>query len=95
MAVVASTTYLYADTGLAQHYVQGSELVDTGPWSSAAFYAPGEVAQIGVDQYYCLTANSNTPPTGVVDENWSSLVVVEEYGSVSSAGSDYYARYLA
>lgn len=96
MAVVATTTYLYVDTNLTQYFVQGSELVDRGPWSSSAFYNPNEVIQIGVDQYICLVANSNTPPTGIVDENWSTLVVVEEVtGSVINAGSDYYARYLA
>src|SRR5512139_2024835 len=96
MAVVATTTYLYVDTNLTQYFVQGTELVDMGPWSSSAFYNPNEVVQIGVDQYICLVANSNTPPTGIVDENWSTLVVVEEVsGSVASAGSDYYARWLA
>ena len=96
MAVVATTTYLYVDTNLTQYFVQGTELVDMGPWSSSAFYNPNEVVQIGVDQYICLTANSNTPPTGIVDENWSTLVIVEEVtGSVVNAGSDFYARYLA
>lgn len=96
MAVVATTTYLYVDTSLTQYYVQGSELVDTGAWSSLTFYNPNDVIQVGVDQYICLTANSNTAPTGIVDENWSTLVVVEEgSGSVVTAGSDYYARYLA
>jgi hypothetical protein len=96
MAVVTTTTYLYVDTNLIQHFVQGSELVDRGPWSSSAFYNPNEVVQIGVDQYVCLVANSNAPPTGIVDENWSTLVIVEEAsGSVATAGSDYYARYTA
>ena len=94
--VVATTTYLYVDTNLTQYFVQGTELVDMGPWSSATFYNPNEVVQIGVDQYICLTANSNTPPTGIVDENWSTLVVVEEQsGSIVTSGSDYYARFLA
>jgi len=96
MAVVATTTYLYVNTSLTQFFVQGSELVDRGAWSSSAFYAINEVVQIGVDQYVALTANSNTPPTSIVDENWSSLVIVyEQGGSFSSAGSDAYARALA
>lgn len=96
MAVVATTTYLYADTNLVQHFVQGTELVDRGAWSSAATYAPLEVVQIGADQYVALQTNTNTLPTGVVDENWSTLVVVEEAaGSVVTAGSDYFARTLA
>jgi len=96
MAVVATTTYLYVDTNLTQYFIQGSQLLDQGPWSSSAFYNPLDVVQIGVDQYVALQANSNQPPTSIVDNNWSTLVVVEEVtGSVINAGSDYYARYLA
>lgn len=96
MAVVATTTYLYVNTSLTQFFVQGSELVDKGPWSSSTFYAINDVVQIGVDQYVALTPNVNALPTGIVDENWSTLVVVEEAtGSVISAGSDAYARALA
>lgn len=96
MAVVATTTYLYVNTSLTQYFVQGSELVDKGPWSSSTFYAINDVVQIGVDQYVALAPNSNAYPTGIVDENWSTLVVVEEAsGSVISAGSDAYARALA
>ena len=96
MAVVSTTTYLYVDTALNPYYVQGSQLTDRGPWSSSDFYNPPDVVQIGVDQYITLAANSNTPPTGIVDDNWSTLVVVEEAGStVVNAGSDYYARTLA
>lgn len=96
MAVVATTTYLYVNTSLTQFFVQGSELVDRGPWSASAFYAINDVIQIGVDQYVALTPNTNAYPTGIVDENWSTLVIVEEAaGSVVSAGSDAYARALA
>jgi len=95
--VVSTTTYLYVDTGLTQHFAQGTELVDAGPWSSLASYSPMEVVQIGVDQYVALQANTNMPPTGIVDENWSALVVVEEQSgsTIINAGSDYYARTLA
>ena len=95
--VVSTTTYLYVDTGLTQHFAQGTELVDAGPWSSLASYNPMEVVQIGVDQYVALQANTNMPPTGIVDENWSTLVVVEEQSgsTIINAGSDYYARTLA
>ena len=95
--VVSTTTYLYVDTGLTQHFAQGTELVDAGPWSSLASYSPMEVVQIGVDQYVALQANTNMPPTGIVDENWSTLVVVEEQSgsTIINAGSDYYARTLA
>jgi hypothetical protein len=96
MAVVATTTYLYVDTSLTQYFIQGSQLVDQGPWSSSAFYNPLDVVQIGVDQYVALQANSNQPPTSIVDANWSALVIVEEQGgSVINAGSDYYARFMA
>ena len=96
MAVVATTTYLYIDTGLTQYYVQGAMLLDRGPWNSTVTYTPPDVVQIGVDQYYALATNINTPPSGIVDENWSALVVVEEAGSTFiNAGSDYYARTLA
>jgi hypothetical protein len=96
MAVVATTTYLYVNTSLTQFFVQGSELVDRGAWSSSAFYAINDVVQIGVDQYVALAANSNAAPTSIVDENWSTLVIVEEVsGSIINAGSDWYARDLA
>lgn len=96
MAVVATTTYLYVNSALTQFFIQGSELTDRGLWSSSTFYAVGDVVQIGVDQYIALTANVNTLPTGIVDENWSTLVVVEEVsGTTVSAGSDAYARALA
>lgn len=97
MAVVATTTYLYNDANLNPYYVLGSQLTDRGAWSSSAFYTLYDVIQIGIDQYVALQPNSNTPPTAIVDENWSSLVIVEEASgsSVTNAGSDYYARYLA
>ena len=93
--VVATTTYLYTDVNLNPYYVQGSQLTDRGPWSSLASYAPPDVVQIGVDQYYALAPNTNMPPSGIVDENWSTLVIVEEANTVVNAGSDYYARLLA
>lgn len=97
MAVVATTTYLYVDTSLLQHFIQGADLVDRGAWSSATTYNALNVAQIGAEQYVALQTNTNSPPSGVVDENWSILVIVEEAaGSVApSAGSDYYARFTA
>lgn len=96
MAVVATTTYLYVNTNLTQFFVQGSELVDRGPWSSSAFYAVNDVIQIGVDQYVALQSNTNAYPTGIVDNNWSTLVIVEEQAGTSvSAGSDAYARMTA
>jgi len=95
MAVVATTTYLYTDVNLNPFYVQGSQVTDRGPWSSLTSYAYPDVVQIGVDQYVAIAPNTNTPPSGIVDENWSALVVVEEQSSVVNAGSDYYARLLA
>jgi len=96
MAVVSTTTYQYVDTNLNPYFILGSGLVDSGPWSSSAFYNILNVVQIGVDQYVAIAPNSNAPPTGIVDENWSTLVIVEEGGgSVINAGSDYYARTLA
>ena len=80
--VVATTTYLYTDVNLNPYYVQGSQLTDRGPWSSLASYAPPDVVQIGVDQYYALAPNTNMPPSGIVDENWSTLVIVEEANTV-------------
>lgn len=96
MAVISTTTYLYVDSSLNPYYVQGSQLVDRGAWSSAAFYNLHDVIQIGINQYIALQPNSNTPPTSIVDDNWSTLVVVEEQnGTSTSAGSDAYARALA
>ncbi len=54
MAVVATTTYLYADTSLTQYFIQGAELVDTGAWSSATSYAVLNVVQIGDTQYIAI-----------------------------------------
>src|SRR5512143_148854 len=95
MAVVATTLYSWADTNQITHYVLGSEVVDRGPWSSSITYAVGDVVQIGADQYYAIAPNTDMPPTGVLDENWSAFVVVEEFSVVVNAGSDYYARTLA
>lgn len=92
--IVATTTYLYADISLTQHYAQGVELVDRGPWSSSVSYAIGDVIQIGLNQYIALAANINTPPTAIIDETWSTLVVVEEQQVIPSSGSDYIARAL-
>ena len=95
MAVVATTTYLYVDVSLNPYYVQGSQLTDQGAWSSVNSYAYPDVVQIGVDQYIAIAPNTNTPPSGIVDENWSTLVIVDETSVVVNAGSDYYARLLA
>lgn len=96
MAVVSTTTYQYVGLNLNPCFIQGSGLVDTGPWSSTMAYNVKDVVQSGVDQYTALAPNSGHPPTNIFNENWSALVVVKEQsGGVVDAGSDYYARTLA
>src|SRR5574337_631068 len=96
MAVDPTLTYLYCDVELTQFYVQGSVLNDRGPWSSSTSYAYPDVIQIGLIQYIAIAANTDTPPTGIVDENWSQLVIVNEStGTSTSSGSDAVARALA
>lgn len=96
MAVVPTTTYLYCDVNLNQFYVQGSVLNDRGPWSSSTSYAYPDVVQIGLDQYVAIAPNTNAPPTAIVDENWSQLVIVSDNsGTSTSTGSDAVARALA
>jgi hypothetical protein len=96
MAVVPTTTYLYCNANLEQFYVQGSVLNDRGPWSSSANYTYPDVVQIGLDQYVAIAANTNAPPTAIVDENWSQLVVVSDNnGTATSNGTDAVARALA
>jgi hypothetical protein len=94
MAVDLVATYLYVDASLNQYYVQGSRLVDRGPWSPVVFYHANDVIQLATNQYVALKTNINVRPIGLVDENWSSLVLISQVPVWTVTGTDYYARAL-
>ena len=87
MAVVPTTSYLYVDQHLNQFFIQGSLLTDRGPWIATAFYSPRNVVQVGIDQYIALKTNSNQKPSAIIDANWSTLLIVSQSGSTSSASA--------
>ena len=64
MALFALTdTFVYIDLSNTTEHVDGSALIDTGFWSSAANYLPNEVVQYGDALFICLAANTGEPPT--------------------------------
>ena len=70
------TTYLYVDQSLTQIYIQGAELIDTDAWSSSTIYNPRDAISYLGGMYVAIAQSVNSPPTAVVDDNWSALVVV-------------------
>jgi len=99
MAVVSTTTYSYVNLALNPYYIQGSQLADRGAWSALTSYSFRDVVQNGGDQYMALQANvGGALPSGLVNANWSILVIVEEQsqsGTIVVDTTDPVARALA
>lgn len=92
--LVSGATYLYIDTDLLQYYVQASELIDLGEWSSMVVYSRLQVVDYDGILYVALRTTSATPPSQPISEDWSMLVLVRGATTVVSAGSDWIARQL-
>ena len=94
--IVPDTLYRYVDTNLTEYVVTGAELEDRGEWSDVVIYERLNAVSFEGCLYVALQTVSTTPPTAVVDENWSSLVIISAAGGgVVTAGSDAYARQQA
>ena len=94
--ISATTVYSYAALpDLHEVMLAGGEISDRGDWMPIGSYTPGDAVTYSGALYFCISANTGLPPTGNIDDNWSALVVVEEFNPVVSAGSDYTARLAA
>ena len=64
MALFALTdTFVFIDLSNTTEHVDGSDLIDTGFWSSSTSYAPNNVVRYGDALFVCLAANTGKPPT--------------------------------
>ena len=84
--------YVNASDRLA--YIDGTDVVDKGTWSSSATYAYLDVVKYLNTLYVALQPNTNAAPTAVKDANWSSMAKVIG-GQVAPESIDDYARILA
>lgn len=75
-----SSTYVYTPlTAEEEVYISGSLLNDRGSWLPQLGYVPPyDVAFYGGASYINTSPVTGIPPTGIVDEHWSLLVVAEE-----------------
>jgi hypothetical protein len=78
MALIANSTYAYTDLNDVQVFVNTTDLIDSGVWSSVATYSFRNVVLYAGALYACLTANTNTPPSGNVSDEWSTLAVIRQ-----------------
>lgn len=91
MALVANNVYAYTSADDEQVFVKGSDLVDLGAWSSAITYSFRQAAVYNGAYYVCLLANVNTPPSGNISDEWSTLVLVREGDSGGHTADEAYA----
>jgi hypothetical protein len=78
MALIANSTYAYVDLNDVQVFVGTDDLFDRGDWSSTAAYDVGQVVLYIGALYYCLAANTNTPPSGNISDEWSTLALIRQ-----------------
>lgn len=111
MALNPTTTYSYTDVNQNSIFIQGNQLADYGTWSTGTTYSVLNVVQVGENSYIAIQTNIDVVPIGTGgDEDWSSLVIVEESGTIVPTpqaeqtvfvvgsfftGSDAYARATA
>ena len=67
-------TFAYIDATEKIKHVDGTDVIDRGPWSGSIAYVPNDVVSFNNMLFVALAANFNMSPTSIVDENWSSLV---------------------
>jgi hypothetical protein len=91
MALVAHNVYAYTSADDAQVFVKGADLTDLGDWSSTVTYSFRQAAVYNGAYYVCLAANTNTPPSGNISDEWSVLVLVRESGSSGHTADEAYA----
>lgn len=84
ITIAANSVYAYTDSNGVLANVQATNFTNEGDWSSATTYQPNDVVTYLGALYISFTTNLNTPPSGNVSSDWSTLVlVVESSGSVS------------
>jgi hypothetical protein len=91
MALVANNVYAYTSADDEQIFVKGSDLTDLGDWSSAITYSFRQVVSYLGAYYVCLLANTNTPPSGNISDEWSVLVLVREGDPGGHTADEAYA----
>jgi hypothetical protein len=91
MALVANNTYAYTGDDDEQVFVSGSDLTDLGTWSSVVTYSFRQAALYNGAYYVCLLANTNTPPSGNISDEWSVLVLVREGDAGGHTADEAYA----
>jgi hypothetical protein len=75
MALTALTdVFAYINLSDETIRVDGTDIVDCGDWNASVAYQPNNVVAFQNGLFISLTANFNRPPTGIVNDNWSSLV---------------------
>lgn len=77
--ITASSTYVYTPlTAEEELYISGSLLNDRGSWLPQLSYTPPyDVVTYGGALYINTDPVTGIPPTGIVDEHWSIIVVAE------------------
>jgi hypothetical protein len=78
VALVPNSIYAYTDLNDVQVFIKTDDLLDRGDWNSSLAYALSDAAFYLGAYYVCLTANTNTPPSGNISEEWSTLALVRE-----------------
>lgn len=76
MALVSNSIYAYTNLSDVQVFIKTDDLTDRGDWSSAVAYVLNDAALYLGAYYICLTANTNTPPSGNISDEWSTLVLI-------------------
>lgn len=90
-------TFAYIDLNDRIVRVDGTDVVDKGPWNYFTAYQPNQVILYQNTLYICLASNTSQPPTSVRDDFWAALVKTEGgevsltleyvYATAVSAGS--------
>jgi hypothetical protein len=91
MALRPNSTYAYTDLSDAQVFVKTGDLTDLLDWSPSTTYSFRDAALYNGAYYVCLTANTNTPPSGNISDEWSTLVLVRDGSSGGHTADEAYA----